>query len=310
MLKAVSMIFLKEEIMIDSIEKYIQELQNEMKGSDSATRQDALSDAEDHLSSALAEAIKKQPEATEAELISQIVEEYGLPQETADAYRELDNRYPVNMNRKQNCDERKSPVGAFFAIFADTRAWGAMLYCLLSLATGVLYFSWAVTGVSVSISLMILIIGIPVAMAFFFSFHGLAFLEGRLVEALLGERMPRRQRFFKLDMSWSEKIKRLLLGRDTWLTIIYQLIMLPLGIIYFTIVVTLVSLSLGLIASPFVELIFRLPSIDVGPIVWILPKWTLPFFALLGVVILKGSLHLVKRLGWAQGKLAKKMLVV
>jgi hypothetical protein len=122
--------------------------------------------------------------------------------------------------------------------------------------------------------------------------------------------MPRRQRFFRPDMSWGEKIKRLLLGKDTWLTIVYQLIMLPLGIIYFTLVVTLVSISLAFIASPFVELIFKLPMIDLETAVWIIPKWTLPVVALLGVLLLKGTLHLVRKIGWAQGRLAKKMLVV
>jgi len=295
--------------MIDSIEKYMHELQKEMRSSDSATRQDAMTDAEDHLRSAVAEELAKNPAMSEAEILPGIIEEYGQPGETAEAYSNLDSRYPSDGGRRKKTAEHSSAAGRFFAVFSDARAWSSLLYCLLSLATGILYFTWTVTGVSVSVSMMILIVGIPIAMAFFFSFHGLAFIEGRLVEALLGERMPRRQRFFNPDMSWGEKIRRLLLGKDTWLTVVYQLIMLPLGIFYFTLAVTLMALSLSLIASPFVELIFRLPAVDLGEVYWVLPKWTLPFFAVLGILLLKGTLHLVKKIGWAQGKLAKKMLV-
>ncbi|MBI9109235.1 MAG: sensor domain-containing protein [Spirochaetales bacterium] len=296
--------------MINTIEKYLQELQAAMMDSDSATRRDAMTDAEDHLRSALAEALEQNPAKDEIDLIPGIIEEYGLPQETADAYRDLETRYPSEMNRKRRPVGRSSAVGRFFAVFSDTRAWGSMLYCLLSLVTGILYFSWTVTGVAVSASMMVLIVGIPIAMAFFFSFHGLAFLEGRLIEALLGERMPRRQRFFNPDMGWGGKIKRLLLGKDSWLAIVYQIIMLPLGIIYFTLMVTLMSVSISFIGAPIVGIIFKLPVVDLGTIVWVLPRWTIVFFPVLGVLIMKATLHLSKQIGWAQGKLAKKMLVV
>jgi len=77
-------------------------------------------------------------------------------------------------------------------VLADPRAYTALLYMLLSLATGTLYFTWAVTGISLSLGLAILIIGIPFAILFFASVRGISLVEGRVVEALLGERMPRR----------------------------------------------------------------------------------------------------------------------
>lgn len=296
--------------MIDSIEKYIEALRLEMADCDPAICQDAVTDAEDHLHSALADALDKTPSADIDELTSQLIEEYGMPAETAEAYRELENRYSSTIHGRRRRKTGQSSPGRFFAIFSDTSAWSAMLYCLLSLATGVLYFSWAVTGVSVSASLLVLIIGIPIAMGFFFSFHGLAFIEGRLVEALLGERMPRNQRFFRPDMSWPQKIKRVLLAKDSWLIILYQIMMLPLGIIYFTLVVTLVSVSVAFMASPFAALVFNFLQLENVSIVWIIPQWVLPLVAVLGLLLLKATLHLVRKIGWAHGRLAKKMLVV
>ena len=294
--------------MIDSIEKYISILKTEMKGCDAATRQDALSDAEDHLRSAVSEALSANPELSEKDVLQSVIEEYGTPRETADSYMELDRRFAPGETgglRRQYV----TPAGRFFGIFGDGAAWGAVLYSLLSLATGIIYFTWAVTGIALSASMMVLIIGIPVTVAFFFSFRGLAILEGRIVEGLLGVRMPRRQRFLDPDMKWGGKIKRLLLGKDSWLFVLYFILMLPLGIIYFTITVTLFSVSLSLMASPFLGLIFELPGIDLGPVVYGVPYWTLPFIAVLGFLLLKGTLHLLKKLGSLQGKLAKTMLV-
>ena len=295
--------------MINSIDEYLNQLSYEMRNTDPATRQDALTDAEEHLRTALIEASEKNPDKDEEELLEEIISEYGMPSETAEEYRSLEDKLPrPTLTRNEYSAEKKSGSG-FFKIFRDPKAWGALLYCLISLITGVLYFSWTVTGVAVSASLLILVIGIPIAMAFFFSFHGLAFVEGKLVEALLGERMPKLQRFFRSDMSWSQKIKRVLLGKDTWHIVIYQILMLPLGIVYFTLAVTLMSLSIALIASPFLELILRLSLTNVDHIVWIIPKWSLPLFSVLGVLLLKATLHIVRGIGGMQGKLAKSLLV-
>src|SRR6202012_4696447 len=75
---------------------------------------------------------------------------------------------------------------------SDPRTYGALLYMLLSLATGIFYFTWAVTGIALSFGLFILIIGIPFALMFIASVRVLSHVEGRIVEALPGVRMPRR----------------------------------------------------------------------------------------------------------------------
>ena len=67
-----------------------------------------------------------------------------------------------------------------------------MFYMLLSLATGIFYFTWTVTGVSLSAGLSVLIIGLPFIVLFIGSVRALALVEGRIVEAMLGARMPRR----------------------------------------------------------------------------------------------------------------------
>src|SRR3546814_7876897 len=83
-------------------------------------------------------------------------------------------------------------LGRFFGIAADPHAYAALFYMVLSPATGVFYFAWVVTGTSMSAGFAMLIIGIPFVILFLGSIRMLSLLEGRIVEVMLGERMPRR----------------------------------------------------------------------------------------------------------------------
>src|SRR5215510_15130380 len=80
--------------MIRSIEEYLEQLKAEMQKSDSATVQDALADAEEHLRAALANMREKQPELrlSEEAVLGEIIEQYGSPSETASAYAEVERR--------------------------------------------------------------------------------------------------------------------------------------------------------------------------------------------------------------------------
>ena len=177
--------------MTNAVEEYLDALKKELEGSDSATIQDALVDAEEHLATALESARESQPDLDEAEVLGQIIEQYGTPEETAAAYVEVERRtFPGLM--PVTAKKQGSPLGRFFGIYADPRAWGSLFYMLIAFVTGVVYFSWAVTGLSVSISFALFIFGLPVALLFLLSVRGVAWIEGRLVEALLGVRMPRR----------------------------------------------------------------------------------------------------------------------
>ena len=158
---------------------------------------------------------------------------------------------------------------------------------------------------------MVLIIGIPVTIIFLLSFRGIAFLEGRLVEALLGERMPRRASFTDSSLPWRERLKILLTGKATWLSWIYMILMLPLGIIYFTVMVTMLTVSLALIVSPIAAYVFNLPigTYVNDVVVWQLPNYLTPLFAFVGVGLATAAMHIARWVGKVQGKFAKALLV-
>jgi len=293
--------------MIKSIDEYLDQLKAELKESDSATVQDALADAEEHLRTALANSKQEQPEMSEEEALSQVIEQYGTPDETASAYKAVERlTHPILASGSL---KSKSIPARFFGVYTDARAWGALLYMLIAFVTGVIYFTWAVTGVSLSVSFLIFIFGFPIALLFLLSVRGLALLEGRLVEALLGIRMPRRPLFSRQDMKWFDRLKALVTDKATWLMLVYMLIQFVLGTVYFVVLVTVLALSLTFIALPFIQLFWNMPVVQWDTERIFLPYWILILGSLGGVLLWTSFMHLVRGIGQLHGRMAKAMLV-
>jgi uncharacterized membrane protein len=296
-----------------TIAEYLDQLRAALRGADPALVQDALYDAEEHLRAELAE----QPGRSEAEMLAKVVGSYGAPEEVAGIYRDQEVKVQRAL-RPPRPPKRPSPVGQFFGVAADPHTYSALFYMVLSLATGIFYFTWAITGISLSLGLAVLIIGIPFIMLFFGSVRVLSLVEGRMVESMLGVRMPRRPQFSTRGMSFWQRIGAMFSDPRSWSTLFYMLMMLPLGIIYFTLAVTLLSVSLAFTCAPLIKLAAVMSgfhdSCD-GPI-WVcsgvlwLDGWAAAFILCgLGVLLLFGTLHMVRALGRLHGQLAKHLLV-
>ena len=293
--------------MFNTIEEYLDALKTEMKDADAALVQDAQADAREHLSTALSVAREANPEVSEADALKKIIEGYGTPEETASAYREVERRTsPVIVQTVKP----RSTLGSFFGVYTDPRAWGALLYMLIAFVTGIFYFTWAVTGVSLSISLLIFIFGFPIALLFLLSVRGLALLEGRLVEALLGVRMPRRPLFSHQDMKWFDRLKTLLTDKATWLMIVYMLLQFVLGTVYFVLIVTVLSFSLAFIAIPVLQEYFNQGAMMLSNNVrYTFPVWSYPLWVAGGILLWTIFMNFARGIGQLHGKMAKSLLV-
>ncbi|MGH8159014.1 MAG: sensor domain-containing protein [Rhodanobacter sp.] len=290
-----------------TINEYLDQLRSALRGADPALIQDALYDAEEHLRAELAE----QPDRDEASMLEHVVGSYGAPDEVADIYRDQEIKIQRAI-RPPPPPQRRSALGRFFGVAADPHTYGALFYLLLALVTGIFYFTWAVTGLSLSAGLSILIIGIPFFLLFLGSVRGLSLLEGRIVETMLGVRMPRRPPYpSQQGLPLLKRIGAMFTDGRTWGTLFYMLLMLPLGVIYFTIAVTLLSVSLSFIGSPFVKAFgFNVINMDVNGFSYYGPGWAGTFaLCLVGVVLLFATLHLVRGIGRLHGQIAKHLLV-
>ncbi len=291
-----------------TIREYLDQLRSELRGADPAMIQDALYDAEEHLRAELDE----HPERDEASMLAKVATSYGAPDEVAEIYRikEGEVERALRPPRRRQPVE-KSALARFFGVAVDPRAYAALFYLVLSLATGIFYFTWVVTGLSLSAGFAILIIGVPFVILFFATVRALSLVEGKIVEAMLGERMPRRPLYVDRGLTIWQRIGAMFTDARTWSTLLYMLLMLPLGIVYFTSIATLLAISLGFIAAPFARFYSEkgMVIVDGDVLYWAAPDWTLPLLFVAGILLLFGMLHLARGIGSLHGQLAKSLLV-
>jgi len=294
---------------VRTIQEYLDRLNEELAGSDPALIQDALYDAEDYLRNATAGVADTAAGAEKQAAFERAVQRFGTPREVAEAYRENDSRVAAALAHPAP-QTAADPARRILGVFLDPRSYGALLFMFLSLATGILYFVWAVTGLSLSIGLSILIIGFPVALLFLASVRLFSLVEGRLVESLLGVRMPRRPRFATPEGSLWARLRSWLGDRRTWTTLLYMVLKLPLGIFSFVLFTVLMSISLALLAAPITQLFVDQPLINLYRNHYLyVPLWAFPLFWLAGLLDLLLVMHLARALGRAYGAVAKAMLV-
>jgi uncharacterized membrane protein len=294
-----------------SIDEYLKQLRDALQGADPALVQDALYDAEEYLRAECA----SHPDKSEADVLELIASTYGAPEEVAAAYRDTEAKVSAALRPvTPRSVESSNPLRRFFGVYSDSRAYLSLFYMLLTLVTGILYFVFVVTGLSLSAGLSVLVIGLPFFLAFIGIARVLALGEGRLLEAITGERMPRRPVHPGPRSGVWARIGEMLKDARTWTTLAYLLLMLPLGIFYFVVAVVGISLSGSLIAAPFLVLAQHLgwdinngesvvqPAILVAPLI-------LPFTVALGIVIFTALMHAARGIGQLQVALARALLV-
>jgi hypothetical protein len=300
-----------------SIDEYLKQLRVALEGQDPALIQDALYDAEEYLRAE----VGAHPDKSEADVLELISSTYGAPEEVAAAYRDTEAKVRAALKTPVPAAAGASGWKRFFGVYLDPRAYTSVFYMLLTLATGILYFTVVVTGLSLSFGLGLLIIGIPFFLAFIGITRVIALGEGRLIEAVTGERMPRRPVHPGPPAGWLRRIGEMLTDVRTWTTLLYMLLMLPLGIVYFTVTVTGLAVGLAFTALPLLVLARWLGwdadatvfSDDVHIGGWAVSDHSMASALILGVIgVLTVTLlmHAARAIGRGHAHLAKALLVV
>jgi hypothetical protein len=298
-----------------SVDEYLRQLRAALADQDIALIQDALYDAEEYLRAEIA----SHPQKSEADVLELIASTYGAPEEVAAAYRDTEIKVAAAL-RAPPKPRAPSALGRFFGIFSDGRAYAGLLFMLFSLATGILYFTVTVAGISLSLGLALLIIGVPFFIAFIGVTRVLALVECRLVENFSGVRMPRRPQHPGAPQNFWGRVRDMLTDTRTWTTLGYNVLMLPLGILYFTLALVGVLVGLALMATPVIETIHAFGGFDPDSVLGrrgmnIQPEWLgspggLLLCFIVGVLLLTLTLHASRGIARGHAALAKSMLVL
>ena len=293
--------------MIKTVDEYLETLEYELAGCDPALVQDALADAEEHLRLGLDQIRQEDAGTSESQALHTLIEKYGEPAEVASAYKTMEER-SIPMMAPSRSTRPRTLWGRLFGVYADPRAWSSFLYMLFGLVTGSFYGLWTLAGMSFSLLSLILIIGLPVTGLFLLSVRGIALMEGRIVEALLGVRMPRKPLFVKEGLSWKGRFKALVTESQTWKSLAYLLFQFPLGALYTSVTFVFFGFSLKMVLYPFWYHVLERPLITITE-PFFPPAWLVPFVCLAGFLLLPMTLHFTKWVGRWHGLYAKAMLV-
>ncbi len=290
---------------IRSVDEYLDRLRQALSGADPALVQDATFDASEHLRSALEGA----PE--DAARLAPVIDEYGAPEEVAAAYRDTEATVAAALAVPRR--RPRSRLERVFGVFVDPRAYTSLLFMLLTLPTGMAYFVWATAGVSLSLALVPLaLLGVPLFLLFLGSARGIALVEGRIVEVLLGVRMPRRPMPPPAGTFKAGVVQRSLAWlRDprSWTTVLYLALQLPLGLLWFMLGPVLLTVALSLIATPLIAPFVpdAHVSLDFISVPW--GRWSALVAEVVGFGLLFVTLHLARLAGWIHARWARQMLV-
>jgi hypothetical protein len=127
-----------------------------------------------------------------------------------------------------------------------------LVYLLLSLPLGILYFVILITGFSLGTGLAITLIGIPILVAMIFVTYILGDLDRTLTSKLLGVKIGKPEARPSNNDSAKSILVAQLKSMQFWKELVYLILKMPLGVISFTIAVVFVSVSLALIFAPFI----------------------------------------------------------
>lgn len=201
---------------------------------------------------------------------------------------------------------KKLTAASFFGVIAKPQSYLNLLYLLLGFPLGLFYFVFLVTGVAVGFGTLIIWIGLLVLAGVLGISYTLTLFERFLANTMLHTNIPPAIRpAIQSDDLWGS-FTRFIKAPATWKGILYLLIRFPLGILYFTLIVTLFSISLGLFSSLW---LYSIPwiTIDLGWEIIDTANEALSA-AIVGVLLFFVSLHVINWTAWLSGELAQIML--
>lgn len=127
-----------------------------------------------------------------------------------------------------------------------------LVYLLLGLPLGVLYFVVLVTGFSLGAGLSITLVGVPILVAMIFVTYILGDLERTVTSRLLGIKIVKPEARPSNNDSAAAILVAQLKSGQFWKELVYLILKMPMGIVSFTLAVTFVSVSLALLLAPLI----------------------------------------------------------
>jgi Arc/MetJ-type ribon-helix-helix transcriptional regulator len=294
---------------ITTVNGYLRSLKKELKGEDPSLIVDAMDDAEEFLEESLSDLIAEGRYPDRKSAIKKAVRMLGSPRSFAREYLKAD-RERKSLKRKKKASPRRSPLGNTVGVLFKGRTYLNFIYLMLLFPVGLIYFIYIITVASVGLGLLITIIGIPILILFLISVYGMAWAHGRMTELMLGIRMPSKRRKLRVTGGPWRMLMAVLKDPRLYTSLLYMVMLMPIGIITFTVFFTLIVVSIALILSPIASIAGVLSGLPIG---YPGPDWFNLFSSVLGFLIgwalLLWTFHLSNLTAILIGKISRALLL-
>jgi len=201
----------------------------------------------------------------------------------------------------------------FFAVVVTPQAYLNLLYLVVAFPLGVFYFVLLVSGLASGLSLLIVWIGIPILALLGIVSWLLAKGERLMAVYWLKEDIPAMAAPSAGSGTIWAQLKGHLTNPITWRSLLYLFVKFPLGLAGFVVLSAMLSLTVALIAMPF--LYQFVPGLQAGVLLSSgVPAWQIDSLgdALLvsagGLILWPVALHVTNGMAWVHAKFARVML--
>ena len=147
-------------------------------------------------------------------------------------------------------EQRASFLARMYGGLAESQTWTSTLYLLMTAATGVFWFVVTFTLVTTGVSTLIIWIGIPILWFTFWVVRFGADTERTLISSLTHIDIEQPYRPIPDESSFGARWKIRATDPATWRDLAYLWLLLPLGILWFTLTVLVWAVPLALMATP------------------------------------------------------------
>jgi signal transduction histidine kinase len=132
----------------------------------------------------------------------------------------------------------------------ELRTWKETLHLLLNLPFGIATFTIVVTGFALGFGLLITLVGIPILIAMLYVSRAMGTVERVRAGVLLDLEVPRPYRADPPRDRWWRVFLSRATDPATWIEVAYHLLLMPIGVITFTIVVTFWTVGVAMFLAP------------------------------------------------------------
>lgn len=140
-----------------------------------------------------------------------------------------------------------------------------LLYLLMSLPLGIMYFTFAVCGISLGIGTSIIYIGVPITASTLICAKKIVNAEKVIAAKILNTNINTITRSVELstDEGMIKKMVGALKDSRNWKSIFYCIVKLPISIMHFTVATCLPILSIGCVCQPINFIVMKKFGIDI-----------------------------------------------